>query len=781
MKHSRLLILALAAPLIAGEPTSVTPAASAEPHDAASAQSLLNRYCVLCHSEKLHTAGVVLQNLDPTMTGPSAATWEKVLRKLGSGQMPPPGLPRPKPEASTAFLAWVTSTLDAAALAHPNPGHPTIHRLNRAEYSNAIRDLLALDVKPGAKLPADDSGYGFDNIGDVLSLSPVLIERYVSVARMVSRAAVGDTAVKPEVNEFTPLKERNASSTRASDDLPFDSTGGLSVDYHFPVDAEYVIKVKIPPVIADFDSPDRTPKIIELRLPIKAGNHKVGATFLGENLVSEALPSTGPASAAAPKPTLTSKLDVRLDGARLKLYDVEHSSDHPQLSSVTISGPFNIAGPGDTPSRQAIFICKPDSLKQESPCARKIIANLARRAYRRPVTEADLKPLMAFYESGRREGSFDLGISMALRATLVSPDFLFRVEHDPAQAAPGTVHRISDVELASRLSFFLWSSIPDEPLLKLAEQARLHDPAVLSAQVDRMLADPRSDAFVSNFTGQWLFLRNLTKVTPDPDVFPKFDLGLAKAFERETEMFFEAIMRENRPVTDLLSANFTYLNQRLAQHYQIPNVYGSEFRRVSLEGTNRGGLLGQGSILTVTSYPNRTSVVQRGKWVLENLLGNGPPPPPPDIPALEAHAKDGRTLTMRQQMEQHRANPTCASCHSRMDPIGFALENYDGIGQWRAKDGGNVIDPTGKLPDGTQFEGPSGLKNLLVTNFRSQFLTTFTEKLMTYALGRGVEYYDEPAVRTVIRDASTHNTTIPAFIHAIVSNSQFQTRRTPDL
>ncbi|WP_180540802.1 DUF1592 domain-containing protein [Nevskia soli] len=467
---------------------------------------------------------------------------------------------------------------------------------------------------------------------------------------------------------------------------------------------------------------------------------------------------------------------------RIKLFDVEHAGDYPQMSSLSIAGPYNVTAVGDTPSRRKIFICKATTAAQETPCARKILANLAHHAYRRPVTDADLKPLLAFYESGRKDGSFDLGISMALRAMLVSPDFLFRVEHDPANSAPGSVHRISDIELASRLSFFLWSSIPDEELLSLAEKGKLKDPQVLSAQVDRMLADERSSAFSTNFTGQWLFLRNLTKVTPDPDLFPQFDQGLARDFKTETELFFDAILRENRPVTDLLSANFTYLNQRLARHYDIPNVYGAQFRRVSLTPEeNRGGLLSQGSILTVTSYPNRTSVVQRGKWVLENLLGGGPPPPPPDIPALAEHAKDGKQLTMRQQMEQHRANPTCAGCHSRMDPIGFSLENYNGIGQWRAKDGGSVIDTTGKLPDGTTFQGPAGLKTLLTTHYRDQFVTTFTEKLMTYALGRGVEYYDEPAIRSIIRDASAKNTTIPALIHSVVSNPQFQTRRTPDL
>ena len=754
--------------------------ASAAPYDGVAAQALVNRYCVGCHSEKLHTAGVVLQNLDTGMGGTSTATWEKVLRKFGSGQMPPVGLPRPTAEAAAAFNGWLLTSLDAAALAHPNPGHPTIHRLNRAEYSNAVRDLLALDIKPGAKLPADDTGYGFDNIGDVLSMSPMLVERYISVARMVSRAAVGDSAVKPESNEFTPQKDSAARTTRASDDLPFDSSGGLLIDYHFPVNAEYLIKIKLPPVVQQFDAPSQVPRVIELRLPVKAGTHRVGATFLSENLVPESLMSAGKRVPVTPDTVATSKLDVRVDGARVQTYDVEHSGDRPQLSSLIVAGPYNVAGAGDTPSRRMIFTCRPTSPAQEAPCARKIISTLGRRAYRRPFTAADLKPLMAFYETGRREGSFDLGISMALRAMLISPDFLFRVEHDPPKSEPGLVHRVSDIELASRLSFFLWSSIPDEELLTLAERGQLKNPAVLSAQVDRMIDDERSQAFVSNFTGQWLFLRNLATVTPDPDIFPKFDQGLAQAFHRETELFFDAIFRENRPVTELLTANFTFLNQRLAQLYDIPNVYGSQFRRVSLADCNRGGLLGQGSILTVTSYPNRTSVVQRGKWVLENLLGSGPPPPPP-VPALESHSKDGKLLTMRQQMEQHRTNPICAGCHSQMDPIGFSLENYNGIGQWRSTDGGSTIDPSGKLPDGTKFEGPNGLRTLLTTKYKGQFINTFTEKLMTYAMGRGVEYFDEPAVRAVIRDAAQHDTTIRALIQSIVNNRQFQTRRTPEL
>jgi mono/diheme cytochrome c family protein len=756
------------------------PALAGGSEDEAAARALINRHCVFCHNDKLTTAGINLQTLDTVINAPNAAVWEKVLRKVESSQMPPVGLPRPKPEATATFTKWLTESLDSYAAAHPNPGHATIHRLNRAEYSNAIRDLLALDINPGAKLPPDDTGYGFDNIGEVLSMSPVLIERYISAARMVSRLAVGDTAVKPEVNEFATPRDRTAKRVRASDDLPFDSAGGLLVTYHFPVDGDYDIKVKLPPVIQGFDAPSQLPRVIEIRLPVKAGTHRVGATFLAENLAPETLGGKGHDDDDEDKapPVATARMDVRLDGVRVKLYDIEYSADHPQLKSVIIAGPYNVVGPGETPSRQKIFLCRPENAAQEAPCAAHILSNLGRHAYRRPFTASDLKPLLAFYERGRQDGSFELGISAALRALLVSPDFLFRVEHDPPQSAPGAVHRISDIELASRLSFFLWSSIPDEELLQLAEQGKLKDQAVITAQVDRMLADHRSTAFVSNFAGQWLFLRNLAKVTPDPDTFPQFDSGLARSFQRETELFFDSILREDRPVTDLVTANFTFLNQRLAQLYEIPNVYGSQFRKVSVDG-NRGGLLGQGSILTVTSYPNRTSVVQRGKWVLENLLGGSPPPPPPDVPTLEAHAKDGRILTAREQMEQHRANPTCAGCHSRMDPIGFSLENYNGIGAWRAKDGGHPIDVSGKLPDGTVFDGPKGLRSLLATEYRSQFITTFTEKLMTYALGRGVEYYDEPAVRAVIRDAAAENTTIPALIRSIVRNPQFQTRRIP--
>jgi Protein of unknown function (DUF1592)/Protein of unknown function (DUF1588)/Protein of unknown function (DUF1587)/Protein of unknown function (DUF1585)/Protein of unknown function (DUF1595)/Planctomycete cytochrome C len=766
----------LAAP--APTPTAGTPA------------TLVNQYCVFCHNTKLKTAGVALDSLDPAKIGTDAEVWEKVLRKVSAGQMPPVGMPHPKPEATAAFEKWLTDELDRAAAANPNPGRPTIHRLNRAEYSNAIRDLLALDIKPGAKLPADDTGYGFDNIGDVLSLSPILIDRYMSVARMVSRLAVGDTKIRPEEDVFEPEKATEKikrAHARVSDDLPFDSAGGISIAYHFPVDADYVFKIKVPGGAAGFDGVQPLPNVMELRLPVKAGTRRVGLTFLADSSVPEVVvvgAAGGAAAAAAARPGrpagpgLTSKMDLRLDGVRVKLYDVPSRGGNPNFTSLTISGPYDVREAGATPSREKIFICSASSAKDEEPCARKILTNLTHRAYRRPVTDADILPLLAFYRAGRKEGSFDTGIEMALRAILVSPDFLFRVEHDPAAGKAGAVHRVTDVELASRLSFFLWSTIPDDELLGLAEHNKLSDPAVLSAQVNRMLADRRSEALVDNFAGEWLYLRNLEQVKPDPEVFPEFDPTLREAFDKETKLFFQAILRENRPITDLLSANFTYLNQRLAEHYGIPGVYGSQFRRVTLKDGNRGGLLGQGSILTVTSYPDRTSVVQRGKWVLENLLGSPPPPPPPDVNTNLEQPKDGKQLTMRQQMEQHRANPTCASCHARMDPIGFSLENYDGVGKWRSKDAGSAIDASGKMPDGTTFQGPAGLKNLLLDKHRDEFISTFTEKLLTYALGRGVEYYDRPAMRAIIRDAATENTTIPALIQSIVKSPQFQTRRT---
>jgi len=463
----------------------------------------------------------------------------------------------------------------------------------------------------------------------------------------------------------------------------------------------------------------------------------------------------------------------------VKTFDVAGGSG-PQVDRMIVSGPYKITGRGDTASRERIFVCKPTSAADEATCAHTILSKLARRAFRRTVTDVDVKPLLAFYQRGRAEGDFDLGIEKALTAMLVSPNFLFRVEHDPKDSAPGSVFRIGDFALASRLSFFLWSSIPDDQLLDLAEQGKLKDSAVLQQQVRRMLDDPKSQALVDNFAGQWLYLRKLQISRPDPDVFPEFDDSLRQAFRTETSLFFQNVLREDRSVLELLDANYTYLNQRLAEHYGIPNVYGPQFRKVTMTDPNRGGLLGQGSILTVTSYPNRTSVVQRGKWILENLLGTPPPPPPQVVPELIPHGKDGRQLTMREQMVQHRADPVCASCHSRMDPLGFALENYDGVGRWRDKDAGNAIDASGKLPDGSTFVGPAGLKKILITKDRDEFINTATEKLLLYALGRGLEYYDQPAVRAISREAGKDDYRMSALIAAIVKSTPFEMRRTPD-
>ncbi|HKE03949.1 MAG TPA: DUF1592 domain-containing protein [Blastocatellia bacterium] len=738
--------------------------------DPAARRALIEENCVACHNQKSRTAGVSFEGLHFDNVGDNVALWEKVLRKLRTGQMPPPGAPRPEASDVAPFVNWLEDALDRAARLAPNPGRPAVHRLNRTEYSNAIRDLLAVDIKPGAALPVDDSGYGFDNIGEVLTLSPALLEKYMSVSRRVSRLAVGDPTVKPSEERFQP--RRMGRSERVSDDLPFYSRGGLSFKYYFPLDGEYLIRVKTPANV-DIGVPA---KFYEMRLEVKAGLRTVGVTFPREGAKADpSLPSIrrgGPPAMAGMAPPQTIPLDLRLDGARIKRFEV---LDTTPIEVVTVSGPFNASGRGETPSRAKIFVCRPATAKEEPACAKRILAALARRAFRRPVTDADLNPLLGFYERGRRDGDFDYGIQSAIEAMLVSPDFLFRVERDPIRAA--AVYRLNDYELASRLSFFLWSSIPDDELLNLAEQEKLKNPVVLQRQVRRMLDDPRSQAFVSNFGGQWLYLRNLETTTPDPDIFPVFDESLRQAFRRETELFFESILRENRSVFDLLEANYTFLNQRLAEHYGIRGVYGSQFRRVALTDPNRGGLLGQGSILTVTSYPNRTSVVQRGKWILENLLGAPPPPPPPDVPDLKPRGKDGRLLSMREQMDLHRANPICASCHARMDPIGFALENYDAIGRWRTKDAGAPIDASGKLPDGTKFNGPAELKKILLTGHRDEFVTTVTEKLLTYALGRGLEPYDAPAVRAIMREAAQDDYRLPAMINAIINSKPFQMRK----
>jgi cytochrome c553 len=770
---SKIFVRAIA-PAAIGIFVGIVGAQSARSQLAAPANgTLLQRYCVACHNNQLKTAGVTLQGLNPARVGENAELLEKVLRKFKSGQMPPPGLPRPDAAAATVFSKWLETALDAEAAAHPNPGHPATHRLNRAEYSNAIRDTFELDVDAGALLPVDDSGYGFDNNGDVLSLSPTLLDSYLSAARKISRLAVGDPTMKPVEEAVESRRETGGQrpvSSRlewVSDDLPFNSAGGVSVQHYFPLDADYVLR-------ANFGN-GPAGQAIEMRVAIKAGLRTVAVTFPRESLRPEILPMAG--RGARPE-TVPIAVDMRLDGASIKRSTTQGPiGTLPRLTNLSIAGPFDATGPGDTPSRRRLFICQPARPAEESGCAKRILAQLTSHAYRRPVTDSDVQPLLAFYQQARAKGTFEYGIQKAVEAVLISPDFLFRVESDPP-VEPAAGHRISGVELASRLSFFLWSSVPDDELLGLAEKGSLSDPQVVKQQVQRMLDDPKSSALTLNFAGQWLFIRNLAVVRPDPVIFPDFDESLRASMRKETELFFDSIVRENRSALELLSANYTFVNDRLAKHYGIPGIYGSQFRRVEVRDPNRGGLLGQASLLTVTSPPNRTSVVQRGKWILENLLG-APPPPPPPVPPLDATTNGKHNMSLRAALEIHRASPSCSGCHKVMDPLGFALENFNGIGEWRTQDGGSEIDATGKLPDGTEFTGPAGLNKALTTARREEFASTVASKILTYALGRGLEYYDQPVVRSILRECEANNYRVRDLITAVAMSTPFQMRRSP--
>ena len=731
---------------------------------------MLNTFCVTCHNARLRTAGLQLDTADVDHPDGNPAVWEKVLHKLRTREMPPPGVRHPDNVTYDSLASYLETALDRAAEARPNPGRPAVNRLNRVQYANAIRDLIALDIDSASLLPADDSGYGFDNIGDVLTVSPMLLEKYLSAAGKISRLAVGDPSLGPTSTEYQ-IPPATVQTERESGDLPIGSRGGIAVRHHFPLDAEYVVKVRLQrgkdattilgssePRQLDIRLDGARMRLftvggqsraeaaelddgLEVRIPVQAGPHLVAATFLKDTVKPEGV------------------LDAAVNQAFFE-----------GVGSVSIAGPFAATGPGDTPTRRKIFVCRPRGLKDEEACATKIIATLARRAYRRPINKDEIPALMIPYKSARDNKSFEEGIRLALQRILVSPDFLFRVEVDPAKAASGSAYRVSDVALISRLSFFLWSSIPDDELLGLAERGKLKEPAVLEQQVKRMLADPRANTLFSNFVGQWLYLRNIETVLPDPAAFPDFDENLRVALARETELFFESMLREDRSLLDLLRADYTFLNERLARHYGIPGIHGSEFRRVTLTNDERKGLLGQGSVLTVTSYPNRTSPTLRGKWLLENLLGSPPPPPPPDVPSLKED-KDVSLLTMRQRMALHQASPVCSSCHSRMDPLGFALENFDGLGRWRAG-----VDSSGILPDGTKIDGPAGLRSVLLSK-KDQVVTTATERLLTYALGRGVEPFDMPAIRKIVRDSASGDYRWSSLITGIVKSVPFQMKR----
>ncbi len=843
-------VVAAQAPARSPQPTV---ASSPIPH-----QQTLQKYCLGCHSEAMKQRGAVpvaFDRLDLSNLGANAATWETIDRKLRAGLMPPAGMPRPDKATHEAFVGWIERELDAAGAAHPNPGRTEpFHRLNRHEYGNVIRDLLALDVNVSALLPADDASYGFDNIAGVLKMSPTLMERYLSVAQKISRMAVGIAPPAPTVEYYRVSDDLRQDDHL--DGLPLGTRGGVAIRYAFPMDAEYVIR---PRLMRDLN--ESLPLYLEAQqLEVAVDGQRVqlltvpgistpqtppaGARGRGAAPVEGSEPGAAvvpaPAQAGtAPRPRAAiSQIDagLRVSAAerevrnhvddkwdvRVPLTAGEHevtiafikktsaldettrlpfqrpypaAVNTPEtrmglhLRSVEVVGPYAPTSPGSSNSRRRIFVCTPGPAISEAACAKSILSTLARRAYRRPVTDVDLKPLLAMYADGRSvaqangapssTAAFDAGIELALKRLLVSPEFLFRVERDPANVPPNTPYRISDLELASRLSFFLWSSIPDDELLDLAVKGRLRMPSVLSAQATRMIADPRSAGFTANFAGQWLYLRNLPSAAPVATVFPDFDESLRQGFRQETELFFDSIVREDRRAIDLLTADYTFLDERLARHYGIPGVKGSQFRRVSVAGDSvRSGLLGHGSVLTVTSQPDRTSPVVRGKWILENFLGTGPPPPPPNVPDLKSSVEPGAVLSMRERMQAHRANPVCASCHSMMDPIGLSLENLDGVGRLRTLGESSApIDASGGFPDGTTFEGVAGLRHALLAR-SDQFVTTLTEKLLTYALGRGVEYYDQPAVRAIVRGAAPREYKFTSgLVLGVVQSAPFQMRR----
>lgn len=781
---------------------------------AASQQALVTRYCVTCHNERAKTGGLSLETLSVASVGQQPDVWEKVVQKLHGSLMPPPDRPRPDRATLKNLLSYLEASLDRAADAKPDPGRTeALHRLNRAEYRNAVRDLLALDIDVSAMLPADDVSYGFDNIAGVQRMSPTLMERYLAAAQKISSVAVGASPRAATTETFLVPPELQQNDRLEG--LPFGTRGGTLVRHTFPRDGVYSIRVQLTRYagasfdeVPVFDEPQRlelsidgTPLHVfelrpaahsegrgysganrrgldadwQVRFPAKAGSQEVALTFLNrtpallENLLE-------PFQRPAP-------------GGPNGYYTTQKGA---YLRSIEISGPYDAVGAGSTPSRQRIFACRPSKASDENTCAKQNLSSLARRAFRRPVTDADLQTVLTLYKEGRAERDFELGIERAVEGLLVSPEFLYRIEREPASAGstrlredasagrrdPANIYRISDLELASRLSFFLWSSIPDDALLDAASAGKLQNPAVLEQQVRRMLADPRADALVTNFVGQWLFLRNLPTILPDPKRESDFDEDLRQGFRRETELFAGSILREDRSVLDLLTASHTFVNERLAKHYGIPHIRGPHFRRVERPDDRRRGLLGQGSVLAVTSFPHRTSPVVRGKWILENLLGTPLPPPPPDVPVLAEKPNPGEEETsMRLRIAQHRANPTCASCHAMMDPLGLSLENFDMVGRWREVDEALVpIDASGALPDGTKFDGPAGLRTVLMSD-PDRFMRTVTEKMLTYALGRGLEHYDMPAVRKIARDAARHNYRASSLIVGIVNSRPFLMRR----
>ena len=789
MKRHRIYALAaVGVSLFAVGAVAYQPAAPATP-----AAELVNKYCVSCHNQKLKTGNLTLDTVDTARVANSAESWEKVIVKLRSRAMPPPGLPRPDNATYDKVSDWLEAEIDRAALAKINPGRTaTLHRLNRAEYANAVRDLVAIEVDAQSMLPPDEQAYGFENNAEALSIQPALLDRYVSAAATIARRAIGDPNIPPGFVRYGAMKTNANDHTylfqteRLGEEFPLGTKGGVAARHYFPVDGEYIFKLRLQRtwdlgirglnVKTDFDvrvdgvrvgqlslggERARTGQFdadegLQIRIPVKAGLHQVIATMLK-------------ADNAAPE-----------GGGPDRLSHYSRASDTATapiaIAALLIGGPYNGKVPEESPSRQALYVCRPAAPAEESACATKILSNLARRAYRRAATSDDVQTLNSFYNRARAGGSFDDGIRSALERALVSPDFLFRIEADPDGVAPGSVYRISDVELASRLSFALWSSIPDETLLDLAIRGTLHDPAVLDQQVARMFADPRArTSLVQSFFSDWLQTRNVWLLNPDSTKFPWFDDNLRTAFVTETELFLDAQLKNNRSIFDLLTSNETFLNEQLARHYGIQNIYGSHFRRVTLTDENRFGLLGKASVLAVTSYTTRTSPTIRGKWLLENILAAPMPPPPPNVPLLEQSNKDGKPHAVREILELHRANATCAGCHARMDPLGLSMENFDAIGRWRTTDADTAIDASGVLLDGTKVNGPRELRQALLAQ-KTQFAKAVTEKFLTYALGRGLEYYDAPAVRGIYRAAAADSYRWSSLIQATVRSAPFQMR-----
>jgi len=750
-------------------------------------RALLDKYCVTCHNDKLKTANFSLQGLDLAKVGDHAELWEKVVRKLRAGVMPPPDVPRPALADYEGLRDWLEAEIDRSASARATPGSVVLHRLNRTEYANAIRDLLDMQIDVTALLPPDDSANGFDNIAGSLTISPTLLESYTTAAARVARMAVG---YWKSPTEATYLASSDASQNHRLEGMPFGTRGGIVARHDFPADGEYKFSIQnfgigsyVPgeqlALIIDGERAHVWPYrgvgvavgmtadsdgTLEVTVPVRAGSRMLGATFIATNY----------------RPSLD--IIRQYDRKSLENNTIPQVQYYPAIGFVRIQGPFNAQRPTDSASRRKVFVCRPAQPAQEAGCARQILTSLARRAYRRPATAQETKTLLAFYDEGRKGGNFDDGIELGLRLLLASPQFLVRSEQEPATVRAGQPYRLTDLELASRLSFFLWSSVPDDELITVAAQGRLSQPKVLEQQVRRMLADPRSEALVTNFAQQLLYLRNLPATSPDGVFYPNWDDELRKSLQQESELFFDSIIREDRSVLDLLTADYTFVNERLARHYGIPNVYGSRFRRVTLPAgmDYRRGLLGKGSFLAVTWTQNfRSSPVKRGVWVLENILGTPPPEPPPNVPALEeTKAEGGKTLTLREQMTLHRGSPTCASCHKIMDPIGFALENFDADASWRTKQGGNggiPIDTKVRLYDGQEVEGPAGLRNALL-RYSPQFTRIFVERLMTYATGRGVEYTDMPTIRAIARNAEANGNRFSALVLGVVRSSQFQMR-----